>query len=63
MDSITEYTTLIMNPAVSLLRLRQGNGSIEDYDVEFLELSNQVDVNDVALKDIFRVGLNEPIRY
>ncbi len=62
MDSITEYTTLIMNPAVSLLRLRQGNGSIEDYDVEFLELSNQVDVNDVALKDIFRVGLNEPIR-
>ncbi len=52
-----------MNPAVSLLRLRQGNGSIEDYDVEFLELSNQVDVNDVALKDIFRVGLNEPIRY
>ncbi len=51
-----------MNPAVSLLRLRQGNGAIEDYVVMFLELSNQVDFNEVALKDIFRVGLNEPIR-
>ncbi len=51
-----------MNLAVSLLRLRQGNGAIEDYVVEFLELSNQVDFNEVALKDIFRVGLNEPIR-
>ncbi len=59
---ITEYTTRIMNPAVSLLRLRQGNGAIEDYVVEFLEFSNQVDFNEVALKDIFRVGLNEPIR-
>ncbi len=50
-----------MNPAVSLLRLRQGNGAIEDYVVEFLELSIQEDFNEVALKDIFRVGLNEPI--
>ncbi len=50
-----------MNPAVSLLHLRQGNGAIEDYVVEFLELSNQVGFNEVALKDIFRVGLNEPI--
>ncbi len=46
---------------VSLLRLRQDNGAIEDYVVEFLELSNQVDFNEVALKEIFRVGLNEPI--
>ncbi len=52
-----------MNPAVSLLRLRQGNQAIEEYIEKFCELCNQVDFNDVALKDLFRVGLNEPIRF
>ncbi|XDV24412.1 hypothetical protein PO909_028607 [Leuciscus waleckii] len=51
-----------MNPAVALLNLRQGNVPIETYLAEFCELSHQLDFNDVALKDIFRVNLNEPIR-
>ena len=50
-----------MNPAVALLNLRQGNLPIESYVAEFCELSHLVDFNDVALKDIFRVGLNEPV--
>ncbi len=51
------------DPAVSLLRLQQGNQAIEEYIEKFCELCNQVDFNDVALKDLFRVGLNEPIRF
>ncbi|KAL0161974.1 hypothetical protein M9458_041370, partial [Cirrhinus mrigala] len=43
-----------MDPASCLFRLRQGNRSIEDYIMDFCGL-------DVALKDIFRHGLNEPI--
>ncbi len=31
---ITEYSTVIMDPAVSLLHLRQGNRTIEDYVAE-----------------------------
>ncbi|ROL52934.1 CD276 antigen [Anabarilius grahami] len=50
-----------MNPAVALLHLRQGNRPLEHYVQEFCELSHLVNLNDVALKDIFRVGLNEPI--
>ncbi len=47
---ITEYTTCTMNPAVShLLYLRQSNRAIEDF-------------NNVVLNDMFRVGLNGPIR-
>ncbi|KAL0153357.1 hypothetical protein M9458_051353 [Cirrhinus mrigala] len=52
-----------MNPAVSrLLCLRQGDQAIEKYFEEFCGLCHLVGFNDVALKDIFRVGLNEPIR-
>ncbi len=55
--------TVTMNPAVSrLLCLRQGDRAIEDYVKDFCGLCHLVDFNDVALKDICRVGLNEPIR-
>jgi len=47
-----------MNPAVTLLCLRQGNRTIENYVFEFLEISNHVDFNEVALNNIFRHGLN-----
>ncbi|KAI2657537.1 Protein piccolo [Labeo rohita] len=51
-----------MNPAVSrLICLRQGDRSIEEYVEDFCGLCYQVDFNDVALKDFFRFGLNEPI--
>ncbi|KAL0202432.1 hypothetical protein M9458_000450, partial [Cirrhinus mrigala] len=53
---------IIMDPASRLFSLRQGNLSIEDYVVDFCELCHKVDFNDVALKDIFRNGLNNPIR-
>ncbi len=59
---ITEYTTIIMNLAVSrLLCLRQDNRDIEKYGQDFCGLCHLVAFNDVALNDIFRVGLNEPI--
>ncbi len=59
----TEYMTTTMNPAVSrLLCLHQGGRAIEEYVADFCELSHCVDFNDFALKDIFRVGLNKPIR-
>ncbi|KAI2661020.1 Retrotransposon Gag-like protein 9 [Labeo rohita] len=48
-----------MDPASRLFR---GNQSIEDYVVDFCGLYYLVAFNDVALKDIFRHGLNEPIR-
>jgi hypothetical protein len=52
-----------MNPAVALLRLRQGDRSIDDDVVEFCEISCQVDLYDLALKDIFRHGLNYLMNY
>ncbi len=52
-----------MNPALSrLLCLRQGDRAIEDYVEDFCGLCHLVAFNDVALKDIFRFGLNEPLR-
>ncbi|KAL0185536.1 hypothetical protein M9458_017206, partial [Cirrhinus mrigala] len=51
-----------MDPASCLFRLRQGNQPVEDYVIDFCELCHLVTFNDVALKDIFRHGLNEPIR-
>ncbi len=52
-----------MNPAlVRLLHLRQGDQAIEEYVQDFCGLCHLVAFNDVALKDIFRVGLYEPIR-
>ncbi|KAL0148130.1 hypothetical protein M9458_056532 [Cirrhinus mrigala] len=53
---------IIMDPPSRLFRLRQGNRRVEDFVVEFCELCHLVDFNDVALKDIFRVGLNDPFR-
>ncbi len=52
-----------MNPEVSLLCLRQGDRAIEDYVADFCELCFQVDFNDVALKGIFRNGLNDFLNY
>ncbi len=54
---VTEYT---ISTAVSLLP--QGNQAIEDYVTNFCGLCHLVNCNNVAVKDIFRVGLNEPIR-
>ncbi len=52
-----------MNPAVShLLCLHQSNRAIEKYVEDFCGLCHLVGFNDVALKDIFRAGLNKPIR-
>ncbi|KAL0189685.1 hypothetical protein M9458_016784, partial [Cirrhinus mrigala] len=55
-------TQITMDPALRLFRLRQGNQPIEHYVMDFCELCHMVAFNDVALKDIFRVGLNDPIR-
>ncbi|KAL0153935.1 hypothetical protein M9458_050758, partial [Cirrhinus mrigala] len=51
-----------MDPASRLFRLRQGNRPIEDYVIDFCELCYLVPFNDVALKDIFRHGLDDLIR-
>ncbi|KAL0169638.1 hypothetical protein M9458_034234, partial [Cirrhinus mrigala] len=59
---LSEDTDRTMDPASHLFCLRQGNQCIEDYVVDFCELCYLVDFNDVALKDIFRNGLNNPIR-
>uniref|UniRef100_A0A671NM60 Retrotransposon gag domain-containing protein n=1 Tax=Sinocyclocheilus anshuiensis TaxID=1608454 RepID=A0A671NM60_9TELE len=48
-----------MNPADRLVRLRQGNRSIEDYVEDFCGLCHQVDFNETFLKDIFRYGLGQ----
>ncbi len=59
---ITEYSTATMNPAVSrFLCLHQGDRAIEDYVEDFCGQCHLVAFNDVALKDIFRVGLSDPI--
>ncbi len=45
------------------LHLCQGNRPIEDYVEEFCGLCYQVGINDVALKGIFRNGLNDLLNY
>ncbi len=45
-----------------LLDLHQGTLSIEEYVTQFCLLSNEVHFDEVVLKDIFRFGLNEPIK-
>nr|XP_055073072.1 chromosome alignment-maintaining phosphoprotein 1-like [Misgurnus anguillicaudatus] len=52
-----------MDPGSLLLELRQGNRPIEEYVKEFLNLSYRVNFGDLALKDIFRFGLNDNLRY
>ncbi len=52
-----------MNPAVShLLYRRQSNRAIEEYVEDFCGLCHLAGFNNVVLNDMFRVGLNEPIR-
>ncbi|ROI24877.1 hypothetical protein DPX16_21229 [Anabarilius grahami] len=51
-----------MDPVNQLLDLRQGELSIEDYIHQFCELSFLVPSDEVILKDIFRFGLNEPLK-
>ncbi len=50
-----------MDPAVSLILLRQGNRAIVDYVADFCELCDQVGFNDIALKDIFCFGLTKEL--
>jgi len=47
-----------MNPVVALLHLRQVNRPLETYIKDFCKVDDRVDFNDVATKDIFRLGLN-----
>ncbi len=45
-----------------LLDLRQGSSSIVEYIIQFCEITYKVPFDEVMLKDIFRFGLNEPIK-
>ncbi len=45
-----------------LLDLKQGSLPIEEYVTRFYEISCKVPFDEVAFKDIFRFGLNEPIK-
>ncbi len=51
-----------MDPFNQLLDLRQGSQSIEEYVTQFCVLSDKVPFDEVALKDIFRFGLSEPVK-
>ncbi len=51
-----------MDPFDQLLDLRQGSSSIEEYVTQFCEITYKVPFDEVMLKDIFRFGLNEPIK-
>lgn len=52
-----------MNPAVTLLLLHQGNCPLEEYVWDYDELCDVVDINDIALKGIFRNGLSDFLNY
>ncbi len=51
-----------MDPFDQLLDLRQGSSSIEEYIIQFCEITYKVPFDEVMLKDIFCFGLNEPIK-
>ncbi len=51
-----------MDASYQIFDLRQGSLSIEEYVTQFCLLSNKVHFDEVALKYIFRFGLNEPIK-
>ncbi len=51
-----------MDPFHQLLDLRQGSSSIVEYIIQFCEITYKVHFDEVMLKDIFRFGLNEPIK-
>ncbi len=51
-----------MDPFDQLLDLKQGSSPIEEYVTQFYEISCKVPFDEVALKDIFRFGLCEPIK-
>ncbi len=51
-----------MDPFDQLLDLRQGSSSIVEYIIQFCEITYKVPFDEVMLKDIFRFGLNEPIK-
>ncbi len=50
-----------MDPFDQLLDLKQGSSPIEEYVTQFYKISCKVPFDEVALKDIFRFGLCEPI--
>ncbi len=51
-----------MDPFDQLLDLRQGSSSIVEYIIQFCEITYKIPFDEVMLKDIFRFGLNEPIK-
>ncbi len=51
-----------MDPFDQLLDLKQGSSPIEEYVTQFYKISCKVPFDEVALKDIFRFGLCEPIK-
>ncbi|KAL0186272.1 hypothetical protein M9458_017942, partial [Cirrhinus mrigala] len=61
-DPAAFVTQITMDPASRLFHLRQGNHRIEYYTMDFCGLCHMVAFNDVALKDIFRQGLNKHVR-
>ncbi len=51
-----------MDPFDQLLDLRQGSSSIVEYIIKFCEIAYKVPFDEAMLKDIFRFGVNEPIK-
>ncbi len=51
-----------MDPFDQLLDLRQGSSSIEEYIIQFCEITYKVPFDEVMLKEFFCFGLNEPIK-
>ncbi len=52
-----------MDPAVELICLRQGNGSLEDHTHDFLNLANLTDFPDFALIDFYCYRLDKLYKY
>ncbi|XP_051768916.1 translation initiation factor IF-2-like isoform X2 [Ctenopharyngodon idella] len=58
----TSASSLSMDPAIRLVRLRQGNCTLEDHIQKFLDIAYFSDLPDCALIDFFGYGLNEPLK-
>ncbi|KAK9969758.1 hypothetical protein ABG768_027907, partial [Culter alburnus] len=50
-----------MNPSAQLIGLRQGDRSIEDYVLDFIELAPLTCFDELCLMTFFRGGLSEPL--
>jgi len=58
----TSASNLSMDPTIRLVRLRQGNCTLEDHIQKFLDIAYFSDLPDCALIDFFGYGLNEPLK-